>query len=96
MSGFYIDANGTDGANLAQVERVYPDGTRVPLSAPELSDTPAHRAAAIPNWAAWTEAEAVAYIESNVTSLANAKVVLIALARVVVALRDATWPHLGA
>ncbi|MCD4687503.1 MAG: hypothetical protein K8S97_16355 [Anaerolineae bacterium] len=51
MSEFYLDANGTDGLDPALVDRVYPDGTRVPLTDPELTDTPAQQVAAIPNWA---------------------------------------------
>jgi len=53
-------------------------------------------AAAIPGWAHWTETEVLAYIDGNVTDLASAKVVLKALARMVVALRNAEWPHLEA
>jgi hypothetical protein len=95
MSEFYIDANGTDGTNPAAVDRVYPDGTRVPLSEPALTDTPSQRAAAIPNWATWSAAEAEDYINTNVTDLAGAKVVLAALAKLVVALRDAQWPWIA-
>lgn len=32
MDKFYLDANGTDGSDPAKVDRVYPDGTRIPLS----------------------------------------------------------------
>lgn len=35
---FYIDANNTDGSDDSKVDRVYPDGTRIPLSQPELPD----------------------------------------------------------
>jgi len=51
-------------------------------------------AKAIPNWATWDEAQTVQYITDNVTSLATAKTVLIAMARLIVALRDETWPDL--
>ena len=95
MSEFYLDANGSDGSNPALIDRVYPDGTRVPLTEPEPTDTPAQRAGAIPNWATWDEATAVAYIETSVTDLASAGTVLVALARMVVALRDAQWPWLA-
>ncbi len=52
------------------------------------------QATAIPNWAHWTEQQVIDYINTNVTSLATAKVVLVALARMVVALRNETWPGL--
>lgn len=32
MEQFYLDANGTDGSDPAKIDRVYPDGTRIPLS----------------------------------------------------------------
>ena len=41
-----------------------------------------------------TPAQAVAYIENNVTTLASAKVVLKIMARMLIALRDETWPEL--
>jgi hypothetical protein len=41
-----------------------------------------------------TPAQAVAYIETNVTSLATAKTVLKVMARILIALRDETWPDL--
>lgn len=53
------------------------------------------RAAAIPGWATWDEDQAVEYIDDNVTDLPSAKVVLKAMARLLVALRDAQWPGLG-
>lgn len=49
----------------------------------------------IPAWATFTESEAISYIQTNVTDLTSAKTVLIALARMVVHLRDAQWPDLG-
>lgn len=52
------------------------------------------RVKAIPGWATWDEAQAVAYIENNVKDLASAKIVLVAMARLLVALRDAQWPGL--
>lgn len=52
------------------------------------------RAAAIPGWATWDEAQAMAWIADNVKDLASAKTVLIAMARMLVALRDAQWPLL--
>jgi hypothetical protein len=51
-------------------------------------------AASIPGWAAWTETEVLGHIDSNVTDLASAVVVLKAMARMVVALRNKTWPNL--
>jgi len=48
----------------------------------------------IPGWASWTEAETLAYIESEVVDLASAKTVLKAMARMVIALRNKAWPHL--
>lgn len=57
-------------------------------------DAPA-RAAAIPGWATWDEAETVAWIEDNVRDLESAKQALVAMARLLVALRDAQWPGLA-
>ena len=52
------------------------------------------QAAAVPGWATWTEQQAVDYINTNVTDLAKAKTVLVAMARMMVALRNAQWPGL--
>lgn len=49
----------------------------------------------IPNWATWDEPTTVNWITTNVTDLASAKTVLLAMARLLVALRDAQWPDLG-
>lgn len=46
----------------------------------------------IPNWATWTEAEALAYIDANVVDLASAIGVLKVFARMLVALRNETFP----
>ena len=54
------------------------------------------QSAAIPGWATWTEQQALDYITANVTDLASAKVVLLAMARMLVALRNKTWPGLQA
>jgi hypothetical protein len=51
-------------------------------------------AADIPGWATWTEAEATAWIDANVIDLASAKTALTAMARLLVALRNKTWPGL--
>ena len=48
----------------------------------------------IPGWAAWDEAQAVSYVMDNVTDLASAKTVLVTMAKMLVALRDETWPDL--
>jgi hypothetical protein len=44
--------------------------------------------AALPGWATWTADEAAQWIADNVTDLASAKVVLTAMARAIIALRD--------
>lgn len=54
------------------------------------------RARAVPGWALWSEQQAVEYLQADVTDLASAKVALVAMARVLVALRDAQWPALRA
>jgi hypothetical protein len=41
-----------------------------------------------------TPAQAVAYIETNVTNLASAKTVLKIMARILIAMRDEIWPEL--
>lgn len=42
----------------------------------------------LPGWATWTDEEAEAWVESNVTNLATAKTAIKALARMAVFLRD--------
>lgn len=49
----------------------------------------------IPGWATWSEQRAIDYITANVTDLASAKRVLIAMARMLVALRNKSWPDLA-
>lgn len=48
----------------------------------------------IPNWAGWSEDQSVDYITANVTDLDSARVVLIAMAKMIVALRNQQWPDL--
>ncbi len=48
----------------------------------------------IPNWATWTEVETLDHIDTNVTDLASAKVVIRAMARMLIALRNERWPDL--
>lgn len=48
----------------------------------------------IPGWAKWSEQEALDYIEQNVTDLKSAKVVLKAMARMILALRDKSFPNI--
>lgn len=52
-------------------------------------------AAAVPNWSTWTAEKAEEYINANVTTLAGARVVLAAMAKLLVALRDEAWPELA-
>ena len=61
----------------------------------ETAATANARASAIPGWATWDEAETVAWIEDNVRDLESAKQVLVAMARLLVAQRDALWPTLA-
>jgi len=49
----------------------------------------------IPGWATWDMAQAVDYIQANVKDLASAKNVLIAMAKMLVVLRDKAFPKLG-
>ena len=49
---------------------------------------------AIPNYATWTTSQANSYIETNVTDLASSKVVLKALANMVIAMRNELYPDL--
>lgn len=83
---------------LADVERVLsthdPDELSERQRQTVIAEEAPERARAIPGWATWDEAQAVAYIENNVKDLASAKIVLVAMARLLVALRDAQWPGL--
>lgn len=82
----------------AVVEAHDPDNlTPDQLAAAKVEATAAEadaQSVAIPGWASWTEQRAINYITANVTDLASAKVVLVAMARMLVALRNKTWPHL--
>jgi len=51
-------------------------------------------AASVPDWASWTMAEASDWVETNVSDLASAKVALVAMAKMVVALRNRAFPGL--
>jgi hypothetical protein len=55
------------------------------------------RMQAVPGWATWTEAEALVWFDTNITPLAipaDVKTLLRAYGRVLLALRDKTWPEL--
>lgn len=88
-------AEGDEALAQAALDAHDPDALTPEQAALRVAEDAPARAAAIPGWATWDEAQAVAYIENNVKDLASAKVVLIAMARVLVALRDAQWPLLG-
>jgi len=48
----------------------------------------------IPDWATWDEATALAFFDANVTTAASAIPVLRAMVRMLIALRNETWPGL--
>lgn len=48
----------------------------------------------IPGWSTWNETEATSYIDEAVLDLPSAKIVLKALSRVLIALRDDRWPDI--
>ncbi|MEL7591817.1 MAG: hypothetical protein AAGU17_11065 [Anaerolineaceae bacterium] len=50
----------------------------------------------IPNWVTWDTQQVTDYINTDVTSLASAKVVLVAMARLLVALRDRAFAEIVA
>jgi hypothetical protein len=50
--------------------------------------------ASIPNWATWTETEALAWFDANVVDAPTAIQVERALVRLVLALRNKNWPNL--
>lgn len=80
------------------IEAHQENGTVILPGAPWIIDSvtieqlPDERAAdeftALPGWATWTGDQAATWIADNVTDLASAKTVLIAMARAIVALRD--------
>jgi hypothetical protein len=51
-------------------------------------------AASIPNWATWTEAQALAWFDANVTDAETAIQVERALVRMALAMRNKLWPNL--
>jgi hypothetical protein len=50
----------------------------------------------IPNWVTWDTQQVTDYINTDVTSLASTKVVLVAMARLLVALRDRAFAEVVA
>ena len=72
-----------------------PRGLTPEQEAQEAARQAPERAAAIPHWAAWNEDEAAAWILANVKDMDGARAVLIDMARLLVALRDAQWPMLA-
>ena len=60
----------------------------------EVEESSITAAKSIPGWATWDEAKALDYIESEVIDLKSAKVVLAAMARLLIALRNKQWPDL--
>lgn len=69
-----------DGQEIEVVNTVTP--------APFKRDDAADAIRQMPGWATWTAAEAESWVETNVTDLASAKQALIAMARLLVFLRD--------
>ena len=49
----------------------------------------------IPGWASWDEATALQWVDDNVTDLQSAKTAIKAITRMMLALRDETWPNLA-
>lgn len=87
--------DGDEAAAAAVLAAHDPDALTPEQAARKTADAAPARAAAIPGWATWDEAQAVQYIEDNVKDLPSAKTVLVAMARLLVALRDAQWPTLA-
>ncbi|NIV32333.1 MAG: hypothetical protein GWN58_23685 [Anaerolineae bacterium] len=51
-------------------------------------------AANIPNWATWSEDQALTWFDANVVDLASARTVLRAVVQMVLAMRNKLWPGL--
>lgn len=51
-------------------------------------------AESIPGWATWDLDTTLNYIDTNLTDLASAKVIISAMAKMMIALRNKTWPNL--
>jgi len=60
---------------------------------PETADTAQADLENLPGWATWSAAEGQNYIDSNVTDLASAKVVLRSMAAAILHLRDLVIPR---
>ena len=60
-----------------------------------LQESARNEAAAIPNWATWTAQQASDWLTANIADT-NTRTALIAMARMLVALRNARWPDLQA
>ena len=83
-----LEADLTDAYTRWQAAQVIRDGQDA------LQASAKAQAQAIPDWATWTEAETLAYIDANVTDLTSATVVLRAMAQMLIALRNERWPDL--
>ncbi len=83
--------------DLADLETVLAAHNPADLSANEIIATVANgakvEAAAIPNWATWTAGQAEDWLTANITD-ANTRTALIAMAQMLVALRNQQWPDL--
>ena len=53
-----------------------------------------NQAASIPGWASWTEQQTLDWIDANVDDLVSAKTAIKAMTRMLIALRNKTWPNL--
>lgn len=75
------------GTNLGSPdgEVIYPDNAA--------QETAADNFDGLNGWATWTAAEAESWINANVTTLATAKVALVAMAKAIVYLRNISIPH---
>ena len=70
------------------------DGTISPTVEEQREQDAEQAVANIPNWATWTEAEALVWFDANVVDLASARTVLRALVQIVLAMRNKLWPNL--
>ena len=90
------DATDADINSIYAIVEAHDPAELTALQAAEaIATTAPDRARNVPGWAAWGEQQAIDYIDANVTDLASAKTVLVGMARLLVALRDAQWPTLS-
>ena len=89
--------NSPDGQDLADLDTVLDSHNAAELSTAQVianvSDSAKSEAATIPGWATWTAQQATDWLTTNIAD-AETRTALIAMAQMLIALRNQRWPDL--